>query len=154
MIKIQETYPKKKESERRNFNLGNLVTQLKARYKYTKFEINPIYKEYFPREKDKQIREITPEEINALESIKIDSGNWYWEPFDGYLRVFKECLRRNIEIKQKTKVNFDLERFQNIGRWIQTVHTSNKRNTLEKYNYDKLRNIPNDYFKDLIYHEN
>ena len=93
-------------------------------------------------EKDRQIRKMTNEEISLIESIRITNGFWYWEPFDGYLRVFKECLRRNIEIKQKTKVDFDLERFQNIGRWIQTVYTSNKRKTLEKYNYDKLKNIP------------
>ena len=126
---------------------------MKSRYKYTKYEIDPIYKEYFIKEKDKQIRKMTPEEITLVESITIENGHWYWEPIDGYLRVFKECLRRNIKIKQKTKVDFDLERFRNIGRWVQTVHQSNNRGTLEKYNYDKLNNIPNDFFKDLKFNK-
>ena len=48
----------------------------------------------------------------------------------------------------------DLERFKNISRWIQTVHTSNERGTLERYNFDKLNDLPsNNYFKNLIFHE-
>ena len=65
---------------------------MKSRYKYTKYEIDPIYKEYFIKDKDKQIRKMTPEENTLVESITIENGHWYWEPFDGYLRVFKECL--------------------------------------------------------------
>ena len=93
------------------------------------------------------------EEIIAVESIKINDGAWYWETFDGYLRVYKECCKRNIKINQNTKVDFDLERFRNIGRWIQTVYTANKNKTLDKYNFDKLQNLPGDHFKHMKYNE-
>ncbi len=96
---------------------------------------------------------MTNEEITALENIKIKDGFWYWEPFDGYLRVYKKCLEKNMQIKQSTKVDFNLKRFRKIGRWIQTVHTSNTRQTLERYNFDKIQNLIGDHFKNLEYNE-
>ena len=98
-----------------------------------------------------EVEDITHEEISAIESIKTDEGYWYWEDFDGYLRVYKECFKRGIEIKNKTSVDFDLEKFRNIGRWIQTVYTSNERGTLKKYNFDKLKDLPGNHFKNLKY---
>ena len=50
-------------------------------------------------------------------------------------------------------MDFDLERFWNIGWWIQTVKTSNKNQKLERYNYDKLLDIPGDHFKDMEFNE-
>ena len=88
-------------------------------------------------------------EIIEIENINTLDGEWYWEPFDGYLRVYKECFKRNIIIRPTTSVDFDFKAFRNIGRWIQTVYTSNDRGTLEKYNFDKLKNLPGDHFKDL-----
>ena len=144
---------KKEESEKRKFNLYSLIYQLRARYKYTKYQSNPLYEKEFINQKNNQMRKITKEEITALESIKIKDGYWYWEIFDGYLRVYKKCISENISIKQKTRVDFDLERFRNIGRWIQTVKTSNKNQKLERYNYDKLLDLPGDHFRDMEFNE-
>ncbi len=145
--------PRKSELDRRKFNLGIFISQLKARYKYTKFESNPTYEKEFDGAINKQIRVMTDDEIIAVESIRVKDGFWYWEPFDGYLRVYKECFKRNIQIKQKTCIDFDLVRFRNIGRWIQTVHTANKRGTLHKYNFDKLKDLPGNHFQNLIFNE-
>ena len=90
--------PRKDESEKRNFKLLSFITQLKKRYRETKFLSDDRYKCDFKDGYIKQVRDITNEEISAIESIKTDKGYWYWEDFDAYLRVYKECFKREIKI--------------------------------------------------------
>ena len=47
---------------------------------------------------------MTNVEITALENIKIKDGFWYWEPFYGYLRVYKKCLEKTFKSNRAQKL--------------------------------------------------
>ena len=77
---------------------------MKGRYKYTKYFSNPKYEKEYKDKKDRQIRKMTNKEITALENIKIKDGFWYWEPFYGYLRVYKKCLEKTFKSNRAQKL--------------------------------------------------
>ncbi len=124
----------------KEFKLNSFISGIRKRYEFTKyFQIEKYRNDLllrFPKynQKRKMLEEY---EIDALENINL----WYWSRIDGRIRVYKECIKKEIEINPSTKVDFDLIEFRNVGRWLTTIEKSLRDDTLPLYVRDKLKSI-------------
>ena len=85
-------------------------------------------------------------EIDLLEKLDL----WYWSRIDGRIRVYEECIKKDIEIKPSTIIDFDLIEFRQVGRWLATIEKSLRDNTLLLYERDKLKSIKGNPFEKYL----
>ena len=87
-------------SKSREFDLGNFATTVRALYRLTKYRNDLEYESEFSASTRKK-RDLTEQEITTIDEIP----GWYWDSWDGYARVYRECIRREIDINNKTTVD-------------------------------------------------
>lgn len=119
------------------FDLGNFVTTVRSLYKLTKYRNNPEYLNDFG-ESTRRKRDLTAEEISLIEEIP----GWYWDSWDGYARVYRECIRRGIPIINQTTVDFDLPELSGIGRWVTKMRGRALRGELKTHQIIMIESLP------------
>ena len=123
---------------RTNFNLGIFSSECRSRYRYMRYGSHPEYKGEFNNSTLNK-RELSKEEINALESIP----NWYWETWEGYVRVYKKCFEEDIKIVPTTKVDFDAKEVRGIGSWVSRMRNKAIKRELKTHMIITLESLPN-----------
>ena len=96
------------------FDVLSFVMTMFFRYKYRFYKDDPDYKNEFSESTIKGARDITDEEIEALEKIP----NWYWHKWEGFARVYRECRNRGISIFNSTVADFDAVEIRRVGDWV------------------------------------
>jgi superfamily II DNA or RNA helicase len=118
-------------------DLGNFVTTVRSLYKLTKYRNNPEYLNDFS-ESTRRKRDLTAEEISLIEEIP----RWYWDSWDGYARVYRECIKRGIPIINQTTVDFDLPELSGIGRWVIKMRGRALRGELKTHQIIMIESLP------------
>ena len=120
------------------FDLGNFVTTVRSLYRLTQYRNDPEYLNDFS-ESTRRKRDLTAEEISLIEEIP----GWYWDSWDGYARVYRECIRREIPIINQTTVDFDLSELSGIGRWVTKMRGRALRGELKTHQIMMIESLPN-----------
>ena len=120
------------------FDLGNFVATIRSLYKLTHYRSDPEYVNDFG-ESTRRKRDLTAEEISLIEEIP----GWYWDSWDGYARVYRECVRRGIPIINQTTVDFDLPELSGIGRWVTKMRGRALRGELKTHQIIMIESLPN-----------
>jgi superfamily II DNA or RNA helicase len=119
------------------FDLGNFVTTIRSLYKLTKYRNDPEYVDDFG-EITRRKRDLTAEEISLIEEIP----GWYWDSWDGYARIYRECVRRGIPINNHTTVDFDLPELAGVGRWVTKMRGRAIRGELKTHQIIMTESLP------------
>ena len=101
------------------------------------FRDDPEYMQDFSlstREK----KDLDPETIHEVESIP----GWYWDSWDGFVRVYLRCIEEGIEIKDNTVVDFDFKELRNIGAWVRKMRGRALRGELKTHQIAKIESLP------------
>jgi len=120
------------------FDLGGFTVTIRSLYKLTKFRNDPEYSSDF-NETTRRKRDLTPEEISLIEEIP----GWYWDSWDGYARVYRECSRKQIPIINQTTVDFDLPELAGVGRWVTKMRGRAIRGELKTHQIVMIESLPN-----------
>ena len=119
-------------------NLGNLVNRLRTQYRAMRFT-NIADSEKNINSNKEQKRDLTKEEINAVNAI----SNWYWESWEGYARVYKKCIEKEIKITTSTIIDFDVKEVCRIGSWVSKMRSRAIAGTLEINEIILIESLPN-----------
>ena len=69
--------------------------------------------------------------------------NWYWETWEGYVRVYKKCFEEDIKIVPTTKVDFDAKEVRGIGSWVSRMRNKAIKRELKTHMIITLESLPN-----------
>ena len=119
------------------FDLGNFVVTIRSLYKLTQYRNDPEYMNDFS-ESTRRKRDLSAEEISLIEEIP----GWYWDSWDGYARVYRECVRRGIPITNQTTVDFDLPELSGVGRWVTKMRGRAMRGELKTHHIVMIESLP------------
>ena len=120
------------------FDLSNFVVTIRSLYKLTQYRNDPEYVNDFS-ESTRRKRDLSAEEISLIEKIP----GWYWDSWDGYARVYRECIRREIPIVNQTTVDFDFPELSGIGRWVTKMRGRALRGELKTHQIVMIESLPN-----------
>tara|TARA_A100000164_G_C21480469_1_gene573164 strand:- start:86 stop:637 length:552 start_codon:yes stop_codon:yes gene_type:complete len=133
----------------KEFKLNTFISGLRKRYVFTKyFQIEKYRQDILIRypKYNQRLKMLENFEIDLLEKLDL----WYWSRIDGRIRVYEECIKKDIEIKPSTIIDFDLIEFRQVGRWLATIEKSLRDNTLLLYERDKLKSIKGNPFEKYL----
>ena len=125
-------------SKSKEFDLFNFATTTRALYRLTKYRNDPEYESDFSASTRKK-RDLTETEIKVIEEIP----GWYWDPWDGFARVYRECIRREIDINKNTSVDFDLPELAVAGRWVTKMRGRAVAGQLKTHHIVMIESLPN-----------
>lgn len=132
------TYSRKDKSTR--VELGEFAIRLRLFYRAQRY---PDYKARKSTDgttsRKARTRRLTGQEIERIERIP----GWYWDKFEGYARVYKECIRRGIEITSSTVVDFDFNELRSIGRWVIKARAGALKGELDLHEIKLIESLPN-----------
>jgi len=124
-------------SKTNTVEVGNLVNLLRQRYRLTIFRNDPEYRDEFsPSVRAKLDLDI--DLIRAVESIP----GWYWNSWDGFIRVYKRCSDEGILIKDSTVVDFDFKELRSIGAWVRKMRGRALRGELKTHQIVMIESLP------------
>ena len=137
---IHEGSPKtySHQYKKTKFNLGSKANEYRSRYRYMRFGYHPEYKGEFEKDTVDR-RHLTEKEIKALNNIKF----WYWETWEGYVRVYKKCFLKGINIVATTNVDFDAKEIRKIGNWVSRMRSKALKGKLKTHIIITLESLPN-----------
>ncbi len=128
-----------------SFDLGSKAEEYRSKFRYMRFDNDPHYTNEFKKD-TKNKRRLDEKEIKALN----DNEFWYWEKFEGYLRVYRKCIEKGIKIKATTKVDFDAKELRNIGLWVSRMRNKairkgreDNKGKLKTHEIISLESLPN-----------
>ena len=120
------------------FDLGNFAANIRSIYRLTKHRNNPEYDDDFSASTRKK-RDLTEKEIALIEEIP----GWYWDSWDGFARVYRECISRGIDVNNNTNADFDLPELAGVGRWVTKMRGRAVRGELKTHQIVMIESLPN-----------